>query len=79
MLAIRRMGFIFTLLVIGILLGTLGIKTALIIISLPFLLWYMVWDEKSYDSSKIEAEREYEAYQNYIHYQEEQHYTYHQH
>ncbi|CAM3306940.1 hypothetical protein [Vagococcus fessus] len=74
MLAIRRMGFIFTLLVIGILLGTLGIKTALIIISLPFLLWYMVWDEKSYYSSKIEAEREYEEY---LHYQEEQTYTYH--
>ncbi|MBP1044143.1 hypothetical protein I6N95_24335 [Vagococcus sp. BWB3-3] len=48
MVGIRRIGLVFVILVIGICLGSLGVKTALLIVTPLFFLWFMVWDERSY-------------------------------
>ncbi|MHC0379581.1 hypothetical protein ACYI94_01805 [Enterococcus faecalis] len=46
--AIRRVGFLFFVLVIGIFLGTLGLRLAFMIVTPLFILWFMSWDEKRY-------------------------------
>ncbi|MGO3749962.1 hypothetical protein [Vagococcus salmoninarum] len=48
MLGIRRAGLVFCISMIGIALGTLGVKTALLIVTPIFILWFMLWDERSY-------------------------------
>ena len=46
--AIRRVGFLFFVLVIGIFLGTLGLRLA-------FMIWFMSWDEKRYTRKQQQA------------------------
>lgn len=48
MKAIRRGGLLFVVLIIGIFLGTLGLRSALLIVSPLFIIWFMLWDEKRY-------------------------------
>lgn len=64
MTAIKQLGGVLFILLIGIFIGTLGLKAALFIILVPTLIWFMLWEEKSYT----------------VHTQEthEQHYSYHQ-
>ena len=48
MVSVRRAIFIFFILIIGILLGSLGAKTAILIVT-PLFLLLMIWfDESSY-------------------------------
>ncbi|MGK0551798.1 hypothetical protein ACSFB8_06875 [Enterococcus faecalis] len=49
--AIRRAGFLFFVLIIGIFLGTLGLRAAFLIVTPLFILWFMSWDEKRYARS----------------------------
>ncbi|QIL46661.1 hypothetical protein G7081_06005 [Vagococcus coleopterorum] len=49
MTAIKQLGVALFILLIGIFIGTLGIKAALFIILVPALMWFMAWEEKSYD------------------------------
>lgn len=48
MTSIRRLFFLFFVLLIGIFLGNLGLKTALLIVVPIFLILIMMWDEASY-------------------------------
>ena len=48
--AIRRVGFLFFVLVIGIFLGTLGLRLAFMIVTPLFILWFMSWDCLLYTS-----------------------------
>ncbi|MGM0124209.1 hypothetical protein IGI37_001583 [Enterococcus sp. AZ194] len=63
MRAMRRFGFILFVLVVGILLGNIGIRSALLILTPLSILWFMLWDEKKYRQSEREK-----------HYYEEQYY-----
>ncbi|EOZ5822285.1 hypothetical protein ACQUI8_000341 [Enterococcus faecalis] len=53
--AIRRVGFLFFVLVIGIFLGTLGLRLAFMIVTPLFILWFMLWDEKRYTRKQQQA------------------------
>ena len=48
MIHIRRAGLIFFILILGIFIGSLGAKTALLIVTPLFVFWFMLLDEKSY-------------------------------
>lgn len=48
MKAIRRIGLLLVVLFIGIVIGSFGWESALLIIAPLFFLWFMVWDERSY-------------------------------
>ncbi|MGX6978682.1 hypothetical protein ACWN8V_05420 [Vagococcus elongatus] len=48
MTSIRRLFFLFFVLLIGIFLGNLGLKTAFLIVVPIFLILIMLWDEASY-------------------------------
>lgn len=52
MTGIRRLFFLFIVLLLGIFLGTLGLKTALLIIVPIFLILLMSWDDSNYAYSK---------------------------
>lgn len=56
--AIRRAGFLFFVLVIGIFLGTLGLRAAFLIVTPLFILWFMSWDEKRYKQSRNKDRRQ---------------------
>ncbi|MGX6992738.1 hypothetical protein [Vagococcus penaei] len=49
MLMIRRSALLLVVLIIGMLLGTLGWKISLLVLTPLLFIWLMVWDEKSYD------------------------------
>ena len=52
MRAVRRGGLLFLVLLIGIFLGTLGLQSALLIVSPLFILWFMAWDERRYSQQQ---------------------------
>ena len=54
MRAMRRFGFILVVLVVGILLGNIGIRSALLILTPLAILWFLLWDEKKYRQVKRE-------------------------
>ena len=57
--AIRRVGFLFFVLVIGIFLGTLGLRLAFMIVTPLFILWFMSWDEKRYTRARKQQQARY--------------------
>ena len=57
--AIRRVGFLFFVLVIGIFLGTLGLRLAFMIVTALFILWLMSWDEKRYTRTRKQQQARY--------------------
>ena len=57
--AIRRVGFLFFVLVIGIFLGTLGLRLAFMIVTPLFILWFMSWDEKRYTRKRKQQQARY--------------------
>ena len=57
--AIRRVGFLFFVLVIGIFLGTLGLRLAFMIVTPLFILWFMSWDEKCYTRTRKQQQARY--------------------
>ncbi|HBC4463036.1 hypothetical protein P0E52_00435 [Enterococcus faecalis] len=57
--AIRRVGFLFFVLVIGIFLGTLGLRLAFMIVTPLFILWFMSWDEKRYTHTRKQQQARY--------------------
>lgn len=65
MTTIKQLGAVLFILLIGIFIGTLGLKAALFIILVPTVIWFMLWEEKSYSVHTTQ-----EAH--------EQHYSYHQ-
>ncbi|MCB5950709.1 hypothetical protein LI951_01360 [Enterococcus sp. BWT-B8] len=66
MKAVRRGGFIFFVLLIGIFLGTLGLPAALLIVSPLFIIWFMLWDEKRYSEERRRQEsQQYSVYRKY--------------
>ncbi|MGY3750474.1 hypothetical protein [Vagococcus acidifermentans] len=48
MAAIRRYALLLVVLLVGVVLGMLGWKIALLTIAPLVLIWFMLWDEKSY-------------------------------
>jgi hypothetical protein len=50
--AIRRAGLLIFVLIIGIFLGTLGLRSAFLIVTPLLILWFMSWDEKRYANSQ---------------------------
>ncbi len=46
MKAIRRFGFILGVLLVGIIIGNLGMLTAILIVCPLFTLWLILWDNK---------------------------------
>lgn len=46
--AIRRVGFLFIILFIGIALGTLGWEKSLLSVAPLLILWFTAWDDKKY-------------------------------
>ncbi|KAF1296958.1 hypothetical protein BAU15_15195 [Enterococcus sp. JM4C] len=54
MRAMRRFGFILMVLVIGILLGNIGIRSAILILTPLAILWFTLWDEKKYRQTERE-------------------------
>ena len=65
MKAIRRGGLLFVVLVIGIFLGTLGLRSALLIVSPLFIIWFMLWDEKSYVHTRNKSDHQQYIYRKY--------------
>ncbi|MBP2100309.1 hypothetical protein [Enterococcus rivorum] len=65
MKSIRRGGLLFFVLFIGILLGTLGIQSALLIVSPLFIIWFMLWDEKQYTQVKKKYDHSNYNYRKY--------------
>ncbi|MGC6767702.1 hypothetical protein ACYSNR_12965 [Enterococcus sp. LJL128] len=65
MKALRRGGFIFFVLLIGIFLGTLGLQSALLIVSPLFIIWFMLWDEKRYVQHRRREEDQHYVYRKY--------------
>lgn len=65
MKAIRRGGFLFFVLFIGILLGTLGVQSALLIVGPLFIVWFMLWDEKRYTQSRRRQVKQQYMYRKY--------------
>ncbi|MBL1224649.1 hypothetical protein [Enterococcus sp. BWR-S5] len=65
MKSVRRGGFIFFVLFIGIFLGTLGLKSALLIVGPLFIIWFMLWDEKRYSQQRRRQEEHYTVYRKY--------------
>ncbi len=57
--AIRRVGFLFFVLVIGIFLGTLGLRLAFMIVTPLFILRFMSWDEKRYTRTRKQQQARY--------------------
>lgn len=46
---IRRFALLLFVLIIGMLLGTIGWKISLLVLTPLLFIWLMLWDEKSYD------------------------------
>lgn len=65
MKAIRRSGLLFFVLIIGIFLGTLGLRAALLIVSPLFIIWFMLWDEKRYTQAKKKNDYQQYTYRKY--------------
>ncbi|MGX7243390.1 hypothetical protein ACWOC1_00925 [Enterococcus quebecensis] len=65
MKAVRRGGLLFFVLVIGIFLGTLGLRSALLIVSPLFIIWFMLWDEKRYTQARRKREHQHYIYRKY--------------
>ncbi|MGX7148789.1 hypothetical protein [Enterococcus ureasiticus] len=65
MKAVRRGGLLFVVLIIGIFLGTLGLQSALLIVSPLFIIWFMLWDEKRYSHTKKKNEHQHYVYRKY--------------
>ncbi|MCA5012788.1 MULTISPECIES: hypothetical protein [unclassified Enterococcus] len=65
MKAIRRGGLLFVVLIIGIFLGTLGLRSALLIVSPLFIIWFMLWDEKRYIHTRKKSEHQRYVYRKY--------------
>jgi hypothetical protein len=65
MKAIRRGGLLFFVLIIGIFLGTLGLRAALLIVSPLFIIWFMLWDEKRYTNTRKKQEHRHYIYRKY--------------
>lgn len=65
MKAIRRGGLLFLVLIIGIFLGTLGLRSALLIVSPLFIIWFMLWDEKRYTQNRKKNEQQHYVYRKY--------------
>lgn len=62
MKSLRRGAFLFFVLIIGILLGTLGLQAALLIVTPLFIFWFMLWDEKRYVQAQKRKDRQQYAY-----------------
>ena len=67
MFNIRRAGFIFLVLIIGIMLGSLGTKTAMLIVTPLFIFWFMLLDEKSYRRHEYRQQSYQREEQSYHH------------
>ncbi|EOL44393.1 hypothetical protein [Enterococcus caccae] len=65
MKAVRRGGLLFVVLIIGIFLGTLGLQSALLIVSPLFIIWFMLWDEKRYSHTRKKNEQQRYVYRKY--------------
>ncbi|MFK4565726.1 hypothetical protein [Enterococcus sp. UD-01] len=65
MKAIRRGGLLFFVLIIGIFLGTLGLRAALLMVSPLFIIWFMLWDEKRYTNTRKKQEHRHYIYRKY--------------
>ncbi|ALS00679.1 hypothetical protein ATZ33_04620 [Enterococcus silesiacus] len=65
MKAVRRGGLLFVVLIIGIFLGTLGLRSALLIVSPLFIIWFMLWDEKRYSHTRKKNEHQHYIYRKY--------------
>lgn len=65
--AIRRYGLLLIVLMLGIVLGTFGWQAALVVLTPLFMIWLMLWDEKSYKRKQYKRyteERQQYAYRN---------------
>lgn len=65
MKSLRRGAFLFFVLIIGILLGTLGIQAALLIVTPLFIFLFMLWDEKRYIQSQKRKDQQQYVYRKY--------------
>ncbi len=65
--AIRRYGLLLIVLVLGIILGTFGWQSALVVLTPLFMIWLMIWDEKSYNKKQYKRytkNKQHYAYKN---------------
>ncbi len=58
MKTVRRFGLVIAVLLLGLLIGKLGSLATIVIFSGLFLVWFMLWDERTY--AQHYAEHQYE-------------------
>ncbi|MDR0921151.1 MAG: hypothetical protein LBM95_02085 [Lactobacillales bacterium] len=64
--SVRRFGFILFILILGIILGSVGVKWAILSLIPLFILWLLAWDEKRF--RRHVREQRYQEYYQQTHF-----------
>lgn len=65
MKAVRRFGLLLVILLLGMLLGNLGLRNAVMVFAPLFIIWFISWDEKKYRQTKRKKYAESQYYNHY--------------